>query len=166
MKRALVLVVLVGVVAGCSSTQSKPNWQLIAPFVEAVAEEGALIAFEQAAVAPYKGQICEAGEKIAAFLETYEDSDATLELLRVRILAELGKVNLPEVPKKLLVGIVDDVVSAAVGVAKEHYSELVASEQAKVVVVISRATARGLRDACAYKAMKVQTKAPSFLFPK
>ena len=157
---ALVMVLF----SGCNQP-TKPNWELITPFVQAAAQQGATIAFAQPSVSLHKEEICVAVTQVADVLEQFNDPNATFDLLRQKMLAELDKITLPEPTKQIVVSVVDSVVSVAFACVKTNYSDLINTDQAQAVLIISKATAAGLQSACQTKVMFIG-ETPSFLFPK
>ena len=151
-----------------TSTTTAPNWAVIAPVIQGVTSTGASLAFAQPSVATHKTEICAAVKPIADVLSNYNDPNATFDQLRVKLLAALDGVNIADPTiKQLVTSVVDDIISGSVACVNTYYANYVASDQGKVVLLVSQSVANGLNNACGntVSAMALPAKPESFLFP-
>jgi hypothetical protein len=152
-KLSLLALLMVIPLTGCSGKIIGPgnggsvdDWERMAPILQTRVKYVAAFAFSMDQVKPHKPAICNATVKIAEFLDSYDDRDATFTKLQAAVMQYLDTLD-PSIrePAKI---IVDMVLTEAFNYAWKYYEGLINQDQTRVALIIADAVAGGLKDAC------------------
>ncbi len=152
MKRLALVLVLPFLFSGCSLNNGpddgqKPDWDAMAPKIQARVKYVAAFAFTMDQVKPFKTQICTTTDQIIDLLNTYDDQEASFDAVRLAVMNLVA--NIPEENLRNAVTVfIDMVLTEAFNYAWEHYSDLISLNQVQTVVLIARAVGQGIQDAC------------------
>jgi len=153
-------------VALLSSGCADANWPLFSQAMQSLSKEAGKVILAHDQIAPKKKEICEAIGAVAEVLENYDNPDATFAELRKLTLDAIEMLKIDENLKPYVTSVVDYVMTQLVGVAQSYYADFVQTSEARAVLEISRAVARGLREACNELPTAAPKRLPnSFLFP-
>jgi len=145
---SLLLVCLLAVpMVGCSWGETD-LWPVITPALRTITTQGATLVFSNETVAAKKAEICAAVAKISTVLANYEDPNATAATLRDLIVDSIASLDLDPQVKTIVTKVVDGIATTAVNFLRDNYSDLIAKDEAKAVLEVSKAVALGLDDAC------------------
>ena len=136
--------------SGCSQWDAI-DWQRLSTSVERMTEMGARLAFLNPDVAAHQEQICFAVERVATGLGTFEDPDATFEKIRTKaheIVNAIPSEQLPDNLKPIVLLVVDQGLDAAFAYVREAYEDMLNQERTQVVLLVAKAAASGLLNAC------------------
>ena len=147
------LVPFLSLTVGCSQLNPPggTDWDRLTLVVEDVTELSARVLFASSSVQPYKDNICKGVGYVAPVLSNFEDPDATFEKLQETVaqaIMEIPSDILNDELKMLLVTVMDNVLDYVFLYVRDSYADLVNQDEARVVLLMSRAIANGLTKAC------------------
>ena len=125
----------------------KPDWDKMAPIIQSRVKYVAMFAFSIDSVKPYAPQVCQAAEDIIHWLETYDNKDATLENVRKGIFEIIANIKDPNVRNAVKI-VVEIALTEAFNYAWKYYEEFINQDEAKSAIIIARAIAGGIGEAC------------------
>lgn len=153
-------------VALLSSGCAEANWSLFSQSMQSLSKEAGKVILAQPQVAAKRKEICEAIGAISEVLEKYDNPDATFAELRELTLDAIEMLKLDPNLKPYVTSVVDYVMTQLVSVTQTYYMNFIETSETRAVLEISRAVARGLREACNELPMAAPKRLPySFLFP-
>lgn len=170
---ALVLCLSLMGLTGCSlkdggwgNGPSSPNdWERLAPTIQQRVKYVAAFAFNMDAIKPHRQSVCAFADQLSMFLNTYDDRDASFEKLQSTVNDFISQIPDPNV--RNAVSIISDIaLTEAFNYAWQHYEGFIEQDQARVAIIIAKAVANGLRDACGMtlSVMAIDDEAPEDIF--
>lgn len=107
----------------------------------------AAFAFTMDQVKPHKEAVCQFADQLGAFLDTYNDRDASFVELQAAVNQFISQIENPAVRDAVAI-MADMVLTEAFNYAWQHYEDFINQDQAAMALIIADAVADGLHDAC------------------
>ena len=148
---ALVCFTTLILTSGCSLMNTGPGGERppedMARLIQSRVKYVAAIAFTMDQVKPHKEAVCQFADQLGAFLDTYDDRDASFVKLQAAVNQFISQIENPAVRDAVAI-IADMVLTEAFNYAWQHYEDFINQDQTAMVLIIAGAVADGLRDAC------------------
>lgn len=138
---------------GGGNDGTPPNLADYSDQITRFSEFATRIAFTNSDIAANKDQVCAIVSEVAFALENYEDPNATFASLKQTATNALNRAlaNYPQIDENLRAVIVlgfAQVLDSVFSHVQDRYSDLVNQEPARSVLIVSKAVAIGMNNAC------------------
>lgn len=141
--------------SGCSQftggggTWSPNDWDRISPSITAATEWAARTALQNSKVGPYVPEICSTMTDVSNVLSEFDDPNATFDKIREVALDAVRDKLGPGPVRDTAVLVVDQILNMAFLYARDKYSDFIDQDQNRTMLIVSRAVAKGVQNACA-----------------
>lgn len=105
------------------------------------------IAFSIESVKPHKKAVCQIVENVASFLDTYNDPNPTQQRIREIALSIVDK-TVDDSIKDAARAVTEIAISEAFDYAWQYYNNFINQDKNKSTILIAKAVAKGMREAC------------------
>lgn len=151
--RLLTAILLLGMAcaAGCTQVKTPDDWQQLSPTIERFTELTFRAALVRDDVKENKEAICNSVVAVAGTLARFEDPDVTFASIRqvaLQAIRDLPPDAIPENVKPIALLVVDGGLDFVFLYARDSYEELLAKDEARVVMIVTNALATGMAKAC------------------
>lgn len=142
---------------GCAQMKSPDDWTAIAPDIRHFTALTFKVILKTNSVQENKVGICQAVDVASGVLQNFDDPDATFAKLKEAALNAINNIpptTLSPTLKSLAKAVVESGLNVAFDWVRGSYGDLLAKDEARIVLVVSRALSAGMQDACGDVALR------------